>query len=191
MLSEPAKREHVHARSIDLKGYRRDDGLMEVEGVMTDVKTYDFANRERGTIHAGEPIHHMQVRITFDDSLEIVAAEAATLAGPYAICPAATKVFDRLVGLTIGPGWRNKVRQAIGGVEGCTHITELMGPVATVAYQTLFGEKSRRRRELGEDPDETKTASLPVANTCIGHAEDPEAVLAGTWRKGQGAGPAK
>ena len=182
MLSDPAPREPVHTREINLKGFRREDGLMDVEGVITDVKTYDFPNRTKGTIKAGKPYHHMHVRITFDDSLEIVAAEAATLEGPYEICPAATKVFDRLVGLSIGPGWRAKVRQAIGGIEGCTHITELMGPVATVAFQTLYGEKARQRRE-GGDVAEGREADLAVANTCIGHAEDPEAVLAGTWNK--------
>ena len=66
------------------------------------MKTYAFPNRERGTINAGEPIHHMKVRITINDALEITAAE---LKGKrYQICPSATLVFDRLVGLTIGPG---------------------------------------------------------------------------------------
>ena len=181
MLSDPAERDEVHTRGIGLKGFRRGDGLLEVEGVLTDVKSYDFPSRERGTIRAGEPVHHMEVRITFNEELEIVAAEAATLAGPYALCPSATKVFDRLVGLTIGPGWNARVRKAIGGVEGCTHITELMGPVATVAYQTLFSERARQRREQGTVPEEG--TSLPLANTCIGHAEDPDSVLAGTWKK--------
>lgn len=181
MMSAPVKRERVHTREIRLDGYRRDDGLLDIEGEITDVKTYSFPNRERGTIEAGAPIHHMKVRITINDDLEIVAAEAETVAGPYAICPSANLVFSKLEGLTIGPGWRNRVRQAIGGVEGCTHITELMGPVATVAYQTLFGEKARIMRETGEKPSETGSASL--ANTCIGHADDPQAVLAGTWKK--------
>ena len=183
MLSEPTEREQVHTRDIELKGFRRTDGLIDVEGVLKDVKTYDFPNRERGIVHAGEAIHHMEIRITINDALEIVAAEAVTHAGPYQICPAATRVFDRLVGVGIGPGWRSKVRQAIGGIEGCTHITELMGPVATVAYQTLFGEKARRDREQGIKTDESKPTSLEIANTCIGHAEDPEAVLAGTWQR--------
>ena len=176
MLSEAVKRDRVHTREINLNGYRRDDGLIDIEGEITDVKTYSFPNRERGMINAGDPIHHMQVRITINMELEIVAAEAVTVSGPYAICPSATRVFDRLVGLTIGPGWRNRVRQNIGGVEGCTHITELMGPVATVAYQTLYGEKARIARESGIKPSETGASSL--GNSCIGHAEDPETVLA-------------
>ena len=74
MLSEAVKRDRVHTREINLNGYRRDDGLIDIEGEITDVKTYSFPNRERGMINAGDPIHHMQVRITINMELEIVAA---------------------------------------------------------------------------------------------------------------------
>ena len=45
MLPDPAPREPVHARDIRLRGYRRDDGLLDIEGVIRDEKTYDFPNR--------------------------------------------------------------------------------------------------------------------------------------------------
>ncbi len=182
MMTPSCKRELVHTRKINLNGWRREDGLIDIEGEITDVKTYDFPNSERGTISAGEPIHNMRVRITINDDIEIVAAEAETLAGPYRMCPSATLVFDQLVGIKIGPGWRQRVRKAIGGIKGCTHITELMGPVATVAYQTLYGEKARRKRESGTDQNE-EAELISLTNSCIGHAEDPEAVLAGILPK--------
>ena len=167
MISPAVNRECVHTRNINLNGYRRQDGLIDIEGEMTDSKTYDFSNRDRGTIHAGEYLHHMRVRITINDAMEIVAAEAETLAGPFAICPKATAIFDRLVGITIGVGWRKNVRNAIGNVEGCTHITELMGPVATVAFQTVFGEKSRNR---DAKEGNTENISINLVDSCIGYA---------------------
>ena len=170
-------RERVHTRTITLDGYARSDGLIDVEGEIMDVKTYDFPNKERGVIHANEPLHHMKVRIAIDHGLQIKEAEAETIAGPYAICPSATLGFDQLVGITIGPGWRNKVRQAIGGITGCTHITELMGPVATVAIQTLYGEEARQKRLQGMSNEESHDVSA-LTNSCIGHAEDPAAALA-------------
>jgi len=36
-------REELHFRRIDMRGYRRSDGLYEVEGRVTDVKPRDFA----------------------------------------------------------------------------------------------------------------------------------------------------
>ena len=57
-----------------------------------------------------------------------------------------------------------------------------MGPVATVAYQTLYGEIARAERAAGvRDDDKEDLGSL--INTCIGHAEDAEAVLAGELPK--------
>jgi hypothetical protein len=108
--------------------------------------------------------------------LVITAAEAVTIAGPYAVCPAANDVFADLVGLQIGPGWRRKVNAAIGGRHGCTHITELMGPVATIAYQTRYGEDSRQARLSGNDNAKNSQSrdqrSNALANSCVAYAVD-------------------
>lgn len=184
MTNPSIKREPVHERTINLKGYARSDGLMDIEGEIIDTKGYDFPNRERGVIVAGEALHHMKVKITIDDNLTIQAAEAETRAGPYAICPSATLGFGALVGLQIGRGWRAKVRQAIGGITGCTHITELMGPIATVAMQTYFGEQARKKRAAGLPNEEANDVSS-LADSCIGHAIDSDAALAQAQEKKQ------
>ena len=177
LLTEKAiTRERVHQRKINLDGYARSDGLIDIEGEIIDTKGYDFPNQERGVIHAGESLHHMKVKITINDEMTILAAEAETVAGPYSMCPNATLGFGSLVGVQIGPGWRGKVRQAIGGITGCTHITELMGPVATVAIQTLFGEKARQKRALGMSEEQSHDVSS-LANSCIGHAVDQDEAL--------------
>ena len=56
-LSRPARREHIHSRDIRCRGFRREDGLWDIEATLEDTKTYSFANRDRGGIAAGEPIH--------------------------------------------------------------------------------------------------------------------------------------
>jgi len=143
-LSPPDTREHFHTRSIELKGYRRDDGLWDIEARMRDVKTYSFPNRERGTIEAGAPIHDMWLRLTIDDGMTIRAAEAATDASPFGICGDVVPSLAKLEGLTIGPGWQRAAKQRVGGVHGCTHLFELLGPIATVAYQTRVRSTNQR-----------------------------------------------
>ena len=66
-------------------------------------------------------MHHMQVRITINESLEIVDAAAVTLHGPYAICPKGAENITGLIGLKIGAGWKHKVKTAIGGAHGCPY----------------------------------------------------------------------
>ena len=172
-LSPAVPREVVHKRQINCNGFVRADGLYDIEAELTDHKTYDFPSDFRGTVTPDLAVHHMVLRITIDRDRVIQHAEAITITGPYAICPTANAVFDNLIGLQIGPGWRRKVQAAIGGRHGCTHITELLGPVATIAYQTLYGEEARQKRQSGTLSDQDKQASRSqLANSCVGYADD-------------------
>lgn len=166
-------REHVHQRQITVNGFVRSDGLYDIEAELTDHKTYSFPSDFRGTVTPDMPVHHMILRITMTDQRVITAAKVITVSGPYAVCPQANDVFDALVGLQIGPGWRKTVQTAIGGKHGCTHISELMGPVATIAYQTLYGQQVRERRETGSFSDVAKQQQRRhLLNSCVGYAED-------------------
>ncbi|MBK8174604.1 MAG: DUF2889 domain-containing protein [Rhodospirillales bacterium] len=170
-LSRPARREHIHSRDIRCRGYRREDGLWDIEATLEDTKSYSFANQDRGGIVAGEPIHRMHVRLTLDDALTVIAAEAETEAGPFSLCDAITPVFDRLRGLRIGPGWRKAVVGRMGGVQGCTHLSELLlGPVTTTAMQTIAGARSRRQQPAddGRPP--------PILDTCHALARSSDVV---------------
>ena len=70
-LSSPAPREHIHTRKVQCEGFRRSDGLWDIEGHITDTKTYGFGNRERGEVKPGSPIHDMWIWLTIDDMLTI------------------------------------------------------------------------------------------------------------------------
>ena len=146
-LPEPKRpREPLHRRSIEIRGYKRDDGLYDVEGHLVDTKDFDF-KLAAGVREKGQPIHEMWLRITVDRNLVIVDAEAATDAMPYlGDCDRITPDYRKLVGLAIRPGYTQKVKELFGGVRGCTHITELAGALATAAFQTLAGQRL-------QDPD--------------------------------------
>jgi hypothetical protein len=140
-LSPPVERAPRHHRRIACDGYRRADGLWDIEAHLVDTKPFDLPNRDRedGRIDAGEPLHDMWLRVTVDDTMLIHAVEAVTDAGPFAICPRITDNYRRLEGERIGPGWRRRVRELLGGTEGCTHLRELLTPLATTAFQTIYG----------------------------------------------------
>lgn len=150
-LSPSAEREPIHHRRIDCRGYRRADGLWDIEGHLTDVKTYPFSNAWRGEIAPGTPIHDMWLRLTLNDELAVVAVEAATAAGPFAVCGAITPAFAKLEGVKVGPGWRREVQRRLGGVQGCTHLVELLGPLATTAYQTIHVWRAKHEPALETD----------------------------------------
>jgi hypothetical protein len=182
-LSAPEAREPIHHRRIDCRGYRRADGLWDIEGHLTDVKSYPFANRYRGEIQPGEPLHDMWLRLTLDDHLTVIRAEAATAAGPFAICPAITPAFKALEGLKIGPGWRKAVASRLGGIQGCTHLVELLGPLATTAYQTIFSWRAQHEPEVERDRPPSHL------NSCHALARDGEVVREHYPRWYTGPGP--
>jgi hypothetical protein len=140
-LSPPAvPRQSLHHRDITIRGYKRDDGLFDIEGHLHDTKDIDFKVAS-GLRSAGESIHSMWLRITIDATLTIVDAESACDAMPYVgYCDRITPDYKKLIGLAIRPGFANRVRNELGGIHGCTHITELVGSLATTAFQTIAGQ---------------------------------------------------
>jgi hypothetical protein len=176
-LSRPVPRDHIHTREIRCRGFHRNDGLWDIEGSMEDTKTYSFANVDRQGVASGEPIHAMRVRLTVDDDLVVHAAEAATDAGPFNICADIAPVFASLAGLRIDAGWRKAVLDRMAGVNGCTHLTDLLlGPVTATAVQSVAAARSRRSqpREGGGKPPLLDTCHALAADSPVVRREWPE-----------------
>lgn len=171
-LSEPAPRKHLHTRKYEMRGYVREDGLWDIEGHITDVKTYSFHNDYRGEMEPGDPIHDMSIRLTIDDDFVIQGVEAVTDGSPYAICPAVTPNFDKMIGVKIGPGWRRAIRGRLSGIHGCTHLVEMLGAMATVAYQTAYSSR-KQTGKTGSTPVTVKPGTRPhLLNSCYAYRSD-------------------
>ncbi|MDG1709289.1 MAG: DUF2889 domain-containing protein, partial [Emcibacteraceae bacterium] len=162
-----------HTRSIELNGYVREDGLWDIEAHMTDIKSYDIENQWREGIEAGDPIHEMWVRLTIDETFLVKDVEAVTDNSPFQMCPRITSAYSELVGIRIGRGWRRAINEKVKGKQGCTHITELLAPLATVSFQTLMGNIQKNANKVKINKDHIKPM---VLNSCHAWAEDSEVV---------------
>ena len=147
-LSAPVPRKTSHIRRVTYQGYEREDGLWDMEAELHDSKAHDMPSfRHQGVLLAGDPIHHMWLRVTIDRQLVVHAIEAAMDAHPLQDCPQARPALQGMVGACMARGWRQAIAQHMGGVASCTHLRELLFNMATAAFQTLpaaFG---------GGDPD--------------------------------------
>ena len=141
-LPVAAPRRHLHTRTIRCEGYERDDGLHDIEARIVDQKTYAMDEPYRGHRAAGMHVHDMQLRLTLDREMTVKAIEVTTHDAPYDVCPTVAPGYQSLIGKQIGAGWRKAVTEAVGRTKGCTHITELLMPAATVAFQTMGRWKS-------------------------------------------------
>ncbi len=134
------ERQLKHTRRIDVQIYARGAGLWEVDAVITDVKTRD-ADLSNGVRRAGEPIHDMLLRLVIDEAFTVLEAGSDTRAMPYpGECDQLGDVYGRLVGLNLLKGFRFAVLERLGGVSGCTHITELAQVLPTAVVQAFAGD---------------------------------------------------
>lgn len=183
-LPKSVEREHLHTRNIVCEGYLRKDGLWDLEAHLTDTKTYGIDTCHRGYMEPGAPVHGLHLRLTMDLDFVIHDVQAISDDTPYSICKTTAEAMRRMIGLQIGPGWMRQVRQRIGRKESCTHLMEMLGPLATTAFQTMHValEKRANQQQTRERPR--------ILDTCIALASDGPEVKA-RWPEfytGPGAG---
>ncbi len=171
ILPEPMPREAVCTRSIVCRSFRRDDGLIDIEGRFVDTRPFEYQNEFRGTCAAGSALHHMQLRLTVDRSRDIVAVVSAMPNTPYATCPEVNPNFQRLVGLSMARGFKKALRERLGGVDGCTHVLALLDTMAAAAMQA-FASSNYAPRRPGE-PAPVRVFKLEaLVDTCHSYRAD-------------------
>jgi hypothetical protein len=162
-------REELHCRSIKITGYMRSDGLFEVEGRLLDNKPFDFkpvsGNR---VIAAGEPIHHMGVRIVFDETMTVRDVIAVADAVPYADCRGGPATLKSLIGLSMTSGWSAETRKRLSGASSCVHLAGLMGPMAAAAFQSMTVLRLRQADSAG--------GHKPNVDSCLAYSRHGELI---------------
>ncbi|WP_432696069.1 DUF2889 domain-containing protein [Marinobacterium sp. YM272] len=182
-MSEQAQRKLLHTRSVECRGYQLDGGLWEIEGRMRDLKSFPMENEDRGGIAVGEPLHDIALTLTLDRTLLIHRVEATIDASPFRQCPRITGAFKVLEGMRLKSGFTREARDKLGGVNGCTHLLELLGPIATTAFQTLWQSENGYS---GDDPGVINA----IVDTCHTLARDGE-VMQRVLPQSAGGDPSK
>jgi hypothetical protein len=148
-LTPPVERRLIHTRDVRTRGFLREDGLWDLEGELLDEKTYTYADRERGPLPAGSPMHHMRARLTLDNELVVHAAEVDMAAIPFSLCAGAADPAKDLVGKSLKRGFARAIEEAMGRTSGCTHVRYLILALANTAYQTISAYREQFMPELG------------------------------------------
>jgi Protein of unknown function (DUF2889) len=142
MALPTAARDRVpqHRRAIDVKIFSRGNGHWEVDAHLTDTRPRPTL-MATGELPAGAPIHDMLLRLVIDESFNVLEAGSQTSAMPYpGECDDLGDTYGRLVGLNLMHGFRRAVKERLGGVKGCTHLTELSQVLPTAVVQAFAGE---------------------------------------------------
>ena len=187
----------IHTRQYHVQVFRRDATTMILRGVVQDTKP--------GNLYIAEDdgqltIHHMIVDldVRFPD-LTIVAVNVDFESFPHDTCPAIVEHYAKLVGMSIGRGFLNRVRELFGGPRGCTHTTALLQAMAPAAVQASFSMRFEAMRESQQTgatiadafatmtPEDRRRQFAYNINTCHVWDENGEQVRAlesGTMERG-------
>jgi hypothetical protein len=145
------ERELRHTRRVRYEGYKRADGLWDIEAHLSDTKSHDY-QLKTGVRRAGQPIHEMWLRVTIDRTMTILDAVASSDAVPYpGGCEGIAPAYRKLIGLNLMRGFRKAAWELFGSVKGCTHLTELLAGLPTAAIQSFAGEM-KEERDDGRKP---------------------------------------
>lgn len=176
------KRRLLHTRQVVCKGYERDDGLFDIEGCLLDTKGVD-TEFPYATIPANGVLHYMRIVMTVDQKMEIRQLKAVSEQTPTPVCSQVNRAYAAMVGVRIGPGFKRRIAERVGGVKGCTHLTEMLGPMATTAIQTMAPVMQKRMRERAAADPDFKMPKHWVIGTCHAYHPDGDAARrVNEWR---------
>ncbi len=164
-LPAPAvSRVHKHTRNVRFEGFKRDDGLWDIEAHLTDVKTFDMP-LSSGVRTAGEPVHEMWIRLTIDRKLNVIEATAVTDAMPYSgECDRIAPDYAKLKGTNLLKGFRHTIKLLYGEIKGCTHLNELLAQMPTAAIQSFAGQR-RDNEDAGRKPFQLDSCHALATNS--------------------------
>jgi len=171
-------RELVHVRQITCRAFRLKNGFLEIEATLGDEKSQEVAFRSRSPVRPGEFMHRMSLSIVIDGDYLIHDVKAHTETAPWAMCGGTDPAYRRLIGLRIGPGFTQQVRELLGGVQGCTHVTELVAQAANTYMQASWPDRIARQMTVDPDPRRWPDKStLTFVNHCHAWRQDGETLI--------------
>jgi hypothetical protein len=149
-LNPPVQRREIHHRVIDMRAYAREDGLFDVEARLVDRKPFPFQRTSTPEPWpAGSALHDLTIRMTVDDQYVVCEMTATSDVTPFGICKETESTLSVLVGQRIASGWAQRVKERLRGIAGCTHLMEMLIPMATTALQGVRGLHPESRRTVG------------------------------------------
>ena len=156
----------IHRRLVECQGFLRPDGLWDIEGRLNDSKTHPVTLSSGRYLEAGETYHGMHIRLTLDDKFIIHEVNVQMSSVPTSECTGAAAAYAKLIGVRIGSGFSRQIKELFGGTGGCVHLTDLLLPIATTAFQTIPMARALVAPRTADDTQAYNRATLTLVDTC-------------------------
>ncbi len=118
-----------------------------------------------------DQVHNIAIEIVVDiNTLEIKSVEGQMVKVPFKSCKQAIDNLRNIEGLKLEAGISNKLSSALGGQNGCIHLSEVTIETMRLAANSIFGIKcgGKEWREGTLSDDEFWGRVKPLLkNTCL------------------------
>jgi len=142
------KGEKIHTRNIKIETYGHDDKSIIVQGELVDERLKPYYNI-KGERCQPCIIHHMIIRMLIEgEAITIKKVETEIDTIPRQECMETITSLEKIIGMNISAGFTKQIKDILGGVNGCTHLTSLvisMAPAAVQGYFSYIAEKPLAR----------------------------------------------
>jgi len=129
--------------------YPGTDDSVDVVGRLRDERPWAVAGEDLPTVHDLE----LSATVSLTDFV-VRSVEVRFHTYPHTECPQIAAAYQQLVGVQVGRGWTQAMRDRLGGPAGCTHLRELARSMAPVLVQAAFS--ARVRENPGREGDEQR-----------------------------------
>ncbi len=174
-LSELAK-DCAHQRRIEMSTYPVDETHILARGRFIEerIKPYFKFTGERVE---GGPLHNLEILLLVKiPELVIEDVEVITGTLPRADCYKIENPLEPVKGLAIKSGFTSKVKDLLGGVKGCTHLTHLLCTMAPAVMQGFWAISYQKKYDKSEkSKSRASKMGFMLKNTCYAWREDGEA----------------
>jgi len=153
----------IHTRKMDMAIFSLGSGKIVVEGVLIDERRFK-SHLMTGETKPPGILHHMIVRmVVAGPELVIEDIEVDMPQTPRKECQATATSLQPLIGISITAGFTNRVKTAVSGPAGCSHLVGLLLAMGSAAVQGFWSEVVRKPYNPA---DYSKQAMDVVLDTC-------------------------
>ncbi len=155
--------DRIHSRKVDMAVFALDAGKIVVEGVLKDERHFT-SHVITGETRPPGILHHMIMRMVVSGpKLVIEDIEVKMPQTPRKECREAESSLQPVIGMTISSGFTNRVKTALSGPIGCSHLVSLLLAMAPAAVQGFWSDVVR----TPHDPSEFSQLAMDVVlDTC-------------------------
>ncbi len=169
--------EPAHTRNIEITTYESYDNHIITEGRLKDVRLRDYFKFTGEVVNAGT-LHDLRLILLIKiPELIIEDLDVVIETVPRSDCMLIAKSLDPVIGMAVIGGFSSKVREAAGGIKGCTHLVHLLTTMAPAVMQGYWAYLYQQKPDLSKEKNAKKAGlmSRGLKDSCFTWREDGEA----------------